>query len=96
MVARNVFPLDGGCGCGVVRYRMVKQPLFVHCCHCRWCQRESGASFALNAMIEADYVIHLGAQPEIIVVDNRCLISARCPHGLHVALVEGAYPLMND
>jgi hypothetical protein len=61
MVANNVFPLDGGCDCGVVRYRMVKQPLFVHCCHCRWCQRESGASFALNAMIEADYVIHLGA-----------------------------------
>ena len=58
MPARNVLPLDGGCACGVVRYRMVKQPLFVHCCHCRWCQRESGASFALNAMIEADYVIH--------------------------------------
>jgi hypothetical protein len=66
MIARNVFPLDGGCVCGVVRYRMVKQPLFVHCCHCRWCQRESGASFALNAMIEADYVIHLGVEPEII------------------------------
>ena len=28
----------------------------MHCCHCRWCQRETGASFALNAMIEADRV----------------------------------------
>src|SRR5271167_19852 len=55
MIARNVFPLDGGCDCGAVRYRMLMQPLLVHCCHCRWCQRESGASFALNAMIEADY-----------------------------------------
>ena len=26
--------------------------MFVHCCHCRWCQRETGASFALNALIE--------------------------------------------
>jgi len=66
MVASTVFPLDGGCDCRVVRYRMVKEPLFVHCCHCRWCQRESGASFALNAMIEAEYVVPLGAEPEII------------------------------
>ena len=35
---------------------METAPLFVHCCHCRWCQRETGASFALNAMIEADRV----------------------------------------
>ena len=48
------FPLDGGCDCREVRYRMQTKPLFVHCCHCRWCQRESGASFALNAMIETD------------------------------------------
>ena len=43
---------DGGCTCRFVRYRMTTSPLFVHCCHCRWCQRESGASFALNALIE--------------------------------------------
>ena len=42
---------DGGCTCRQVRYRMTS-PLFVNCCHCRWCQRETGAAFALNAMIE--------------------------------------------
>ena len=47
---------DGGCDCRQVRYRMTDTPLFVHCCHCRWCQRETGASFALNALIEADRV----------------------------------------
>ena len=47
---------DGGCTCRFVRYRMTSKPLFVHCCHCRWCQRETGASFALNALIEADRV----------------------------------------
>ncbi len=66
MVTSNVFPLDGGCDCRAVRYRMVRPPLFVHCCHCRWCQRESGASFALNAMVEADFVVHLGTEPDLI------------------------------
>jgi len=35
---------------------MLSKPLFVHCCHCTWCQRETGTAFALNAMIEADRV----------------------------------------
>lgn len=47
---------EGGCTCGEVRYRMIGEPLFVHCCHCTKCQRESGSAFALNAMIEADRV----------------------------------------
>ena len=45
---------------------MTTPPLFVHCCHCRWCQRESGASFALNAMIEADRVQLLAGTPVAI------------------------------
>ena len=53
----------GGCACGAVRFRMESAPLFVHCCHCHWCQRESGASFALNAMIEADRVTVLQGEP---------------------------------
>ena len=64
MPAPTPFPLEGGCDCRDVRYRMATRPLFVHCCHCRWCQRESGASFALNAMIEADRVSVLAAEPE--------------------------------
>jgi hypothetical protein len=46
----------GGCCCGKVRFELVQKPLFVHCCHCTWCQRESGSSFALNALIEAESV----------------------------------------
>lgn len=59
-------PCDGGCTCRHVRYRMTSKPLFVHCCHCRWCQRETGASFALNAMIEADRVELLAGDVEVI------------------------------
>ena len=56
--------IEGGCTCRAVRYRMRGKPLFVHCCHCRWCQRESGAAFALNAMIEADRIELLSGKPE--------------------------------
>ena len=62
----DVFPLEGGCDCKAVRYRMETRPLFVNCCHCRWCQRESGASFALNAMIEADRVELIAGEPEMV------------------------------
>ena len=44
--------MDGGCACGSVRYRMTDAPLIVHCCHCTWCQRETGSAFAVNALIE--------------------------------------------
>jgi hypothetical protein len=59
---------DGGCTCRHVRYRMITKPLFVHCCHCRWCQRETGAAFALNAMIEADRVQLL--EGDVAVIDT--------------------------
>jgi hypothetical protein len=60
---------------------MATAPLFVHCCHCRWCQRESGAAFALNAMIEADRVADLGEPPELVDTPSqsgRGQIIARC------------------
>jgi hypothetical protein len=60
------FSLDGGCTCGTVRYRLTRKPMYVHCCHCRWCQRETGTAFALNAMIEAGRVVLLSGVPEAV------------------------------
>ena len=62
----NGRPHDGGCTCGQVRYRMTSGPLIVHCCHCRWCQRETGASFALNALIESNRVQLLSGTPDVV------------------------------
>ena len=78
----NLFPIEGGCDCRAVRYRMTSAPLVVHCCHCRWCQRESGASFALNAMIESDRVVSLATAPEVVDTPSqsgRGQKIARCP-----------------
>ena len=64
------FPLAGGCTCRAVRYRMMTEPLFVHCCHCRWCQRETGSAFVLNALIETDRLEVTGATDEIVTPSN--------------------------
>jgi hypothetical protein len=48
--------LEGGCACGKLRYRMRSAPMFVHCCHCKDCQRQTGTAFVLNALIETDRV----------------------------------------
>lgn len=76
------FPIEGGCACGGVRYRMTTPPLFVHCCHCRWCQRETGSAFVLNAMIEADRVEVLRGEPDLVPTPSesgRGQRIARCP-----------------
>jgi len=79
---------DGGCTCRFVRYRMTSKPMFVHCCHCRWCQRETGASFALNALIESDRVEMLSGNVEMIHTPSLSGIGqkiARCPR-CHIAV----------
>jgi hypothetical protein len=56
----------GHCTCGAVRYRLTTAPLIVHCCHCTWCQRETGSAFAVNALIESDRVEHLQGDLEAV------------------------------
>jgi hypothetical protein len=55
--------MEGGCACGAVRYRLTSEPMFVHCCHCLNCQRQTGSAFVINALIESDRVQLLAAEP---------------------------------
>ena len=48
---------QGGCSCGAVRYRLTSKPMMVHCCHCSDCQRLTGSTYAVNAIIETDRVV---------------------------------------
>jgi hypothetical protein len=59
---------EGGCACGEVRYRLGSEPLFVHCCHCLNCQRQTGSAFVINMLIEADRVELLSGEPEAVAV----------------------------
>jgi hypothetical protein len=72
----------GGCACGAVRYRLESAPMFVHCCHCRDCQRQTGTAFALNALIEAERVTQLAGEPvpvEVPTDSGRPHRIFRCP-----------------
>ena len=55
---------EGGCSCGAVRYRLTAAPMFVHCCHCLDCQKETGSAFAINALYETDRIEILAGTPE--------------------------------
>lgn len=71
--------LEGGCACGAVRYHLESAPMFVHCCHCRDCQRQTGSAFVLNALIETDRITLLSGRPEPVGVPTD---SGR-PHDIH-------------
>jgi hypothetical protein len=61
---------EGGCVCGQIRFRVEKAPLFVHCCHCSWCQRETGSAFAVNALIESEHVTVTRGETETTAIPS--------------------------
>lgn len=60
--------LEGGCACGGVRYRLNSAPMFVHCCHCHDCQRQTGSAFVINALIETTRITLLEGEPAPVPV----------------------------
>ena len=60
--------LRGRCACGAVRYALASPPMFVHCCHCRDCQRQTGSAFVLNALIEPDRIAQEGGEIDAVAV----------------------------
>ena len=79
---------EGGCTCGHIRYRMTGDPIIVHCCHCSWCQTQTGSAFVINALTEAENVELLqGAVEEIATPSpsGKGQTIARCPK-CHVAV----------
>jgi hypothetical protein len=82
MTTESNVALEGRCTCGAVRYRLTARPMFVHCCHCTWCQRETGSAFAVNAMIEASCVELLQGAPvqaALPTASGKGQVFARCP-----------------
>ena len=74
--------LEGGCACGEIRYRLTSPPMFVHCCHCLDCQRQTGTAFVINMLIEATRVKLLGGTTFAVVVprdEGRLHRIFRCP-----------------
>jgi hypothetical protein len=73
---------EGGCACGEVRYRLTSDPMFIHCCHCLNCQRQTGSAFVINLLIEADRVELLAGDPQPVDAprdDGSAQRIFRCP-----------------
>jgi hypothetical protein len=82
MALAEVPSAEGGCVCRAVRYRLARSPLIVHCCHCRWCQRETGSAFVLNALIETVFLTSLAGEPQRVPTPSESgkgQLIVRCP-----------------
>ena len=71
--------LEGGCACEKMRYRLASRPMFVHCCHCKDCQRQTGSAFVINALIETDRVEKLKGESKAVAVPT----DSGLPHDIH-------------
>ena len=47
-------PMEGGCRCGQVRFRISAAPLIAMARHCTGCQRMTASAFSLSAAIPAE------------------------------------------
>jgi len=87
--------MEGGCSCGAVRYRLTSEPMFVHCCHCLNCQRQTGSAFVINLLIEAERVELLSGKPEAVDVprdDGSAQRIYRCASCRVALFSEYTYP----
>ncbi|AJE45621.1 GFA family protein [Celeribacter indicus] len=80
--------MRGSCTCGEIVFEVTAPPLIVHCCHCTWCQRETGSAFAVNCYVESSEISMVSGAPEMVVTPSNSGKGqrvARCPT-CHVAL----------
>lgn len=52
--------IAGGCLCGAIRYETEAQPINIRACHCRICQKATGAPYYARVMAPLDQVKVMG------------------------------------
>ena len=86
---------EGGCACGTVRYRLTSEPLFIHCCHCLNCQRQTGSAFVINLLLETDRIEVLTGEPQPVDAprdDGGAQRIFRCPSCQVAVFSEYGWP----
>jgi len=74
--------MEGRCYCGLVTYKLKASPIFVNCCHCLNCQRQTGSAFVINVLVETDRVEVLTGEPHAVDAprdDGSAQRIFRCP-----------------
>ena len=59
------FPVEGGCICGAVRYRLSGPPAGVYNCHCKDCQRSAGSAFSASMIVPRDSFVRLSGGTQV-------------------------------
>ncbi|KAL9085903.1 MAG: hypothetical protein Q9165_007386 [Trypethelium subeluteriae] len=94
MSAKDFTPLKGYCTCRTIMYEVLAPFIFTNCCHCTWCQRETGAAFILNAIVESsNFRITSPTKPlhiDTATASGDVQTKAHCPK-CHVVLYTDPY-----
>jgi hypothetical protein len=95
------FPQGGGCQCGSIRYEISGPPTVVYACHCTECQRQSGAAFAMAAVIPQERFSITKGEPKLfarrtsLVKTMECWFCPDCGTRLYHVPGGAAYPNRN-
>lgn len=76
------FPVEGGCQCGAVRFRLTARPMGVYRCHCKDCQRFSGAAWQMSMMVRKETVEPIAGTTETYAKtadSGRVVLMHGCP-----------------
>lgn len=58
-------PIEGGCRCGRLRFRITAPPMLTMACHCTGCQRMSASACSLSVAIPTDGFAVIAGEPVI-------------------------------
>jgi len=58
-------PMEGGCRCGQVRFRITAPPILTMACHCTGCQQMSASAFSLSAAVPSEGFEMIQGEPVI-------------------------------
>ncbi|MYH32890.1 MAG: GFA family protein [Gammaproteobacteria bacterium] len=56
---------EGGCQCGAIRFRLLREPVALYACHCQDCQKQSSSAFGISMWVAEDGIEFTGEKPSI-------------------------------
>jgi hypothetical protein len=77
---RPNLPIEGGCRCGQVRFKVSAPPLLTMACHCAGCQRMTASAFSLSAAIPGEGFTVTRGEPVIGGLHGDDTHHYFCPH----------------
>ena len=92
-------PIEGGCQCGHIRYRINEQPLTLYACHCRDCQKQSSSAFGLSLWVDpkAFELVQGELRQWTAIADSgdekHCTFCGQCGSRIYHAFGDGDEPI---